>query len=153
MLDVFSALRAVCLHEEEHLQGEVESLLVGSLVVQPLLHAQAPSLLLPMADHVELLLGVAGHHAEGQLGVLPRVAVHRREVQDLESRHTRRPTQPVLTSRFPRTTLHSFFYAACLQLTTLLQLYCICWRHVGILYVQCFIKYSILCLFIVLYDV
>lgn len=72
-----------------YLQRKVESLLAVSLIVQTLLKSQDASLLLFMTDHVELLLLVSSHNAEGQLGIFSSVSVLCSKLQDLGTNNLR----------------------------------------------------------------
>lgn len=67
----------------QYLDGEVEPLLAVSLVVESFFESEASPLLHFVADHVEFLLLVPGHHAEGQLAVFPHVSVLGPQLQDL----------------------------------------------------------------------
>ena len=66
-----------------YLQCEVEPLLAVSFVVQTFLQPQGAALLLLVTDHVELLLLVSSHNAEGQLSIFSSVLVLCSELQDL----------------------------------------------------------------------
>ncbi|TNN67989.1 hypothetical protein EYF80_021781 [Liparis tanakae] len=65
-----------------HLDGEVEPLLRWLLKIHLLLQPQSARLPQSVADHVEALLRVSRHHAEGQLAVRAGVRVHGAQLQD-----------------------------------------------------------------------
>lgn len=79
-----------------YLQREVELLFTVSFVVQALLQPQDATLLLLVTDHVELLLLISGHNAEGQLSVFSSVSVLCSQLQNLTTNRNVVKTKQVL---------------------------------------------------------